>query len=79
MLLDIGGEIVADFSEMRRLRGVSAQYIDIPSRVIECRLAFLQPSDMHSDRYEWQSIMAEFRNLTNDEPITIEVRRDTDI
>lgn len=73
LLLDIGGEIVVDFSELRRLRGVSAKYIDIPARVFECRLAFLQPSIMHSDRYEWQSIMAQFKNLTFDEKTTIEV------
>ncbi|XP_037027912.1 probable ATP-dependent RNA helicase spindle-E [Bradysia coprophila] len=73
MLLDIGSDVMVEFSELRRLRGVSAQYTDIPPRVFECRLAFIQPSEMHSHRYEWQSIMAEFQKLISDEITTVEI------
>ncbi|KAG4067051.1 hypothetical protein HA402_000042 [Bradysia odoriphaga] len=73
MLLDIGSEVMVEFNELRRLRGVSAQYTDMPPRVFQCRLAFIQPSEMHSHRYEWQSIMAEFQKIISDEITTVEI------
>lgn len=74
LLMDIGREGSVEFSELRRLRGVSAKYIDVPPRVFECRLACVQPSELHSARYEWESIMTEFKKLTCDTTVYAEVR-----
>ncbi|KAJ6634101.1 putative ATP-dependent RNA helicase spindle-E, partial [Pseudolycoriella hygida] len=73
VLLDLGLEGEVEFSELRRLRGVSAKYIDIPPRVFECRLASLQPSELQSERYGWGSTMAEFKKLTEKTTVTAEI------
>lgn len=72
--MDIGLEGDAEFSELRRLCGSSARYIDIPPRVFECRLAFLQPSELYSERNGWKCAMQEFKNLTCDGKVSAEVR-----
>lgn len=54
--------------------GASAEYVDIPPRVFECRLACLQPSELHSARYGWEAAMSEFKKLTNGKVISAEVR-----
>lgn len=79
LFIDIGLEDVVEFSELRRLRGVSAKYIDIPSRVFECRLACLQPSELFSDRYRWETPMKEFKRLTYGNTVSAEVRSNTKI
>lgn len=76
--MDVGLEGDVEFSELRRLRGVSAKYIDLPPRVFECRLASLQPSELQSDRYGWQYIMKEFKRLTSDTTVCAEVRSYTE-
>lgn len=71
--MDIGLEGDVEFSDLRRLRGVSAKYIDIPPRLFECRLACLQPSELHSARYGWESTMKKFKEMTTGSTVTAEV------
>lgn len=71
--MDVGLEGEVEFSELRRLRGVSAQYIEIPPRVFECRLACIQPSELHSERYGWTTTMTEFKKLTTGITLSAEV------
>lgn len=72
ILMDVGIECDVDFNDLRRFRGVSARFTDMPPRVFECRLAQLQPSEFHS-RYGWQSTMTEFKKLTSDTRISVDV------
>lgn len=72
--MDIGVEGEVEFSLLRRLRGVSASYLEIPPRVFECRLACLQPSELHSARYGWESTMKRFKAKTNNIPVIAKVR-----
>lgn len=51
--IDFGYEELLEFDKLRRFRGVSAQFSDIPPRVFECRLAEVQPSSLHSERCTW--------------------------
>lgn len=71
--MDIGMEGEVEFSELRRLRGVSAKYIDIPPRVFQCRLACLQPSEFQSDRFGWEPTMTKFKELTFGTTVCAEV------
>lgn len=73
-LIDVGLEGEVAISELRRLRGEAAKYIDIPPRVFECRLACLQPSELQSSRYGWESTMGKFKQLTSGNPVCAEVR-----
>ncbi|KAG4078989.1 hypothetical protein HA402_001644 [Bradysia odoriphaga] len=72
-LIDIGLEGEVALSEIRRLRGASAKYIDLPPRVFECRLACLQPSELHSTRYGWEPTMLEFKKLTSGNIVRAEI------
>lgn len=71
--MDVGIEGDVAFNDLRRLRGVSAKYMDLPPRVFECRLACLQPSELHSARYGWESVMKRFKALMYDKPARAEV------
>lgn len=51
--IDFGYDHLVEFDKLRRFRGVSAQFADIPPRVFECRLAEVQPSSMNLDRCTW--------------------------
>lgn len=74
--MDVGLEGEVSFNDLRRLRGVSAKYIDVPPRVFECRLACIQPSELHSARYGWESVMKRFKALMYGKPARAEVRLD---
>lgn len=51
--IDFGYDSDVEFDKLRRFRGVSAQFTDIPPRVFECRLAEVQPSSLNSERCTW--------------------------
>lgn len=70
----MGFEGELEFGDLRRLRGASAKYMDIPPRVFECRLACLQPSELQSARYGWESTMLHFKKLISNNIICAEVR-----
>lgn len=53
LFIDLGVRDEIEFSDLRRFRGVSAQFIDIPPRVFECRLAEISPSSIKSEKNIW--------------------------
>lgn len=52
-IIDFGMTVEVKFSDLRQLTGNVSQYVDLPPRVFECRLAELQPSSMTSEKCVW--------------------------
>lgn len=51
--IDIGSGASVEFDKLRRFRGVSAQFVDVPARVFECRLAEIAPSSLNATTSQW--------------------------
>lgn len=51
--IDIGSSDSVEFCKLRRFRGVSAQFVDVPARVFECRLAEIAPSSLNATKSQW--------------------------
>lgn len=72
--IDFGYDHEVKFDKLRRFRGVSAQFADIPPRVFECRLAEVQPSSMNSERGVWTTDAKRFfEGLVHDIPVLAKV------
>lgn len=72
--IDFGYDRMIEFDKLRRFRGVSAQFSDIPPRVFECRLAEVQPTSLNSERCTWTTEANRFfEGLVNDITVCAQV------
>lgn len=72
--IDFGNTSLCKFKDLRKMSGVSAQFIRIPPRCFRCALVGIQPSILNAPNGIWPKEAVEmFRKLTADE-VEAEVR-----